>query len=84
MPGLMVGDLTAEDAGVDRAQPDRALERLEFPPDPAPVRAVQPAGLRYEKRVWAYINVELAGDGEGVLVIRRPPRLRARSPCKVP
>ena len=31
VPSLVVGDLAAKDARVDRAQPDGGLERLEFP-----------------------------------------------------
>jgi hypothetical protein len=74
MPSLVVGGLTAKGARVDRTEPDGALERLEFPPDPAPVGAVQPARMRHEEIIRTYISVELTGDGKGVLVVRRLPQ----------
>ena len=74
VPSLVVGDLAAKDARVDRAQPDGGLERLEFPANPTLMGPVQPADPCHEERVRTYISIELTGDGEGVLVVRRLPR----------
>jgi len=73
----MIGGLTASLAGVDRAQPDGALERFKFPANPTLMGPVQPADTRHEEQVQTPISVELARDGEGVLVVRRLP-----CPCK--
>ena len=74
VPSLMIGGLTASLAGVDRAQPDGALERFKFPANPTLMGPVQPADTRHEEQVQTPISVELARDGEGVLVVRRLPR----------
>ena len=73
VPSLMIGGLTASLAGVDRAQPDGALERFKFPANPTLMGPVQPADTRHEEQVQTPISVELARDGEGVLVVRRLP-----------
>ena len=68
VPSLMIGGLTA---------PDGALERFKFPANPTLMGPVQPADTRHEEQVQTPISVELARDGEGVLVVRRLP-----CPCK--
>jgi len=79
VPSLMIGGLTASLAGVDRAQPDGALERLEFPAEFALMRSVQTSGASHKEGIGTHLDVALACDREGELVVRRSPH-RIRPP----
>ena len=57
MPGLMIGDLTAGLASVNRASVDGSIEGLESPPGPAPIGPIQLADVHHEKGIGAHISI---------------------------